>query len=217
MTGKGRITYNLIAGTSVERLAALSDGIFGVAMTLLLLDLHVPAHELVQREGLWAALGELTPDLLVYLMSFITLGIFWVGQQTQLNHLERSSRHLTWIHLGFLFLVTLLPFSTRLLATYTGERAALLVYWLNILLFGVALYAAWGCAGRSRLLREDLPPEIQAAICHRIVAAQALYGLGAALCVFSTYLSLGAIILVQLNYVLAPSEWLRRGQAITPP
>ena len=109
-------SYNQIAGQSVERLAALSDGIFGVAMTLLLLELHVPAKELIHSEGdLRHALAVLAPRLLVYLMSFLTLGIFWVGQQTQLNHLERSERHLTWIHLAFLFLVTLMPFSTRLL------------------------------------------------------------------------------------------------------
>jgi len=81
-------SYNQVAGQSVERLAALSDGIFGVAMTLLLLELHVPAKELINSEGdLRSALARLAPQLLVYLMSFLTLGIFWVGQQTQLNHL----------------------------------------------------------------------------------------------------------------------------------
>src|SRR5271163_2785324 len=99
-------SYNRIAGQSVERLAALSDGIFAVAMTLLLLDLHVPARELIHGEpDLRHALAVLAPQLLVYLMSFLTLGIFWVGQQTLLNHLERAERHFTWIQLAFLFLV----------------------------------------------------------------------------------------------------------------
>ena len=170
------ISYNRIAGTSVERLAALSDGIFGVAMTLLLLDVHVPAKEAIDSEGkLWAALWTLTPQLLVYLMSFITLGIFWVGQQTQLNHLERSDRNLTWIHLAFLFVVTLLPFSTRMLVDFIDYRAALIVYWLNILLFGIALYASWARAVRASLVKEDLPVAATAAICHRIVIGQALY------------------------------------------
>ncbi|HEV2195475.1 MAG TPA: TMEM175 family protein, partial [Candidatus Acidoferrum sp.] len=111
----------------MERLAALSDGIFAVAMTLLLLELHVPASELVHNEGdLRRALLALAPQLLIYLMSFLTLGIFWVGQQTQLNHLDRSERHFTWIHLAFLFLVTLMPFSTRLLIKYMDFRTALL-------------------------------------------------------------------------------------------
>jgi uncharacterized membrane protein len=201
-------SYNRIAGTSVERLAALSDGIFGVAMTLLLLDVHVPGRESIHSEGdLWRALGAMTPQLLVYLLSFLTLGIFWVGQQTQLNNLERSDRHLTWIHLAFLFIVTLMPFSTRLLTDFIDYRAALIIYWLNILLFGLILYAAWGRARLASLIKEKLPFATQAAICRRIVTGQSLYAFGALLCIFNTYLSIGFIILVQLNYVLAPAHW----------
>jgi hypothetical protein len=77
-------------------------------MTLLLLDLRAPAVELDPSEqDLWRALVALAPRLVMYLMSFMTLGIFWVGQQTQLNHLERSSRSLTWTHLTFLLEVTI--------------------------------------------------------------------------------------------------------------
>ena len=83
--------YNRIAGQSVERLAALSDGIFAFAMTLLVLDLRVPALEAVHNESeLWRGLTALAPRLLMYMMSFLTLGIFWNGQQAQLNHLDRS-------------------------------------------------------------------------------------------------------------------------------
>jgi Endosomal/lysosomal potassium channel TMEM175 len=125
--------YNQIAGQSVERLAALSDGIFAVAMTLLVLDLRVPAAEAVHSErDLWRALLTLSPQLVMYMMSFLTLGIFWIGQQTQLNHLARSTRGLAWMHLLFLFAVTLTPFSTRLLAEHTAYRSALLLDWLNI-------------------------------------------------------------------------------------
>jgi len=89
-------SYNRIAGQSVERLAALSDGIFAVAMTLLVLDLRAPAAEAVHDErDLWRALVALSPRLVMYTMSFLTLGIFWVGQQTQLNHLARSDRSLS--------------------------------------------------------------------------------------------------------------------------
>lgn len=71
-----------MAGQSVERLAALSDGIFGVAMTLLVLELHVPLAEAVHSEqDLLHGLAALLPSLVVYWMSFMTLGIFWVGQQ----------------------------------------------------------------------------------------------------------------------------------------
>ena len=86
------VSYNQVAGQSVERLAALSDGVFAVAMTLLVLDLRVPVMEAVHSEhDLWHGLVALSPRLLMHMMSFMTLGIFWIGQQTQLNHLTRSA------------------------------------------------------------------------------------------------------------------------------
>lgn len=104
-------SYNEITGQSLERLAALSDGIFAVAMTLLVLDLHVPASELIHGEKeLWHTLAEAVPQLISYLMSFMTLGIFWNGQQAQLNSFTRSDRNLSWIHMAFLFGVSIMPF-----------------------------------------------------------------------------------------------------------
>jgi len=202
-------SYNQVAGQSVERLAALSDGIFGVAMTLLLLELHVPAKELIHNEGeLRIALAHLAPQLLVYLMSFLTLGIFWVGQQTQLNHLAHSERHLTWIHLAFLFIVTIMPFSTRLLIEFIDYRTALLAYWSNIFLLGAMLYLSWWRATRAGLIKSDTAPKIVAAIRRRIWTAQSFYALGALLCMFHPYWSIAFIVLVQLNYAVAP-RWRR--------
>jgi uncharacterized membrane protein len=179
--------YNRIAAQSLERLSALSDGIFAVAITLLVLDLHVPASEGIHSEGdLWNALVLISPRLLPYLMSFMTLGIFWVGQQTQLNHFARSDRNLAWIHLCFLLAVTLMPFSTGLLATFLAYRIALVIYWLNILFLGAALYASWRYAFRAGLLKDDTTAEVCAAAERRIVIAQALYAFGALLCVIST-------------------------------
>lgn len=204
--------YNRIAGGSVERLAALSDGIFGVAMTLLLLELHVPARELVHNEAdLLGELAKMGPAVVVYLMSFITLGIFWVGQQTQLNNLERSDRHLTWMHLAFLFAVTLLPFSTRLLASFVTYRTALLVYWGNLLLLGALVYACWARAVKAKLVRDDVTTEVDCAMRRRVLGAQALYAVGAALCAVNTYVSIAFIVLVQINFAVAPRiRWLSK-------
>jgi len=198
-------SYNEIAGRSVERLAALSDGVFAVAMTLLVLDLRAPAAAAVHSEhDLWRTLAALSPRLLVYVMSFLTLGIFWVGQQTQLNHLAHSDRSLTWMHLVFLFAVSLTPFSTTLLAEFRAYRAALLVYWANILLLGGALYISWICAAATGLVKSAMPEHFSDAIKRRILIAQALYALGALLSLASTYWSIGFIVLVQLYYAVAP-------------
>lgn len=203
--------YNRIQGRSLERLAALSDGIFAVAMTLLVLDLHLPSAAQVHSEGeLLAALGALGPQWITYAMSFLTLGIFWAGQQTQLNHIGEGTRDLSWIHLGFLFAITLLPLSTRLLAEFITYRAALGLYWLNIFMAGAMLYWSWTHATHANLIKPETPEEVRGSICRRVLIAQSLYGGGAALCVINTWVSIAAIVLVQLNYALAPG--LRRCQ-----
>jgi uncharacterized membrane protein len=165
----------------------------------------VPASQAIRTDqALLAALGDLAPRLVIYLMSFLTLGIFWVGQQTQLSHFARSNRHLTWIHLAFLFAISLTPFSTALVAEFTTLRTALLVYWLNILAFGALLLASWRYAKRAGLVEAEVSAIIDLSMERRIFVAQALYAFGAALCLFSTYWSIGFIILVQLNFVIGP-------------
>jgi uncharacterized membrane protein len=200
-----RRIYDQIAGGSLERLAALSDGLFSIAMTLLVLDIRVPeVHAIHSERELLAALAALAPRIGMYLMSFLTLGIFWVGQQTQLNHLARADRHTAWIHLAFLASIALMPFSTALLAQFTGYRTALLLYWLNIAAMGMLLYGSWGYVTRAGLVKESTPADVPGAICRRIIIAQSLYALGAALCIVNTYCSIAFIVLVQLNYAVAP-------------
>jgi len=203
-----RTYYNRIAGQSLERLAALSDGIFAVAMTLLVLDLRVPVSTIRQpimhEQELLSALTKLGPNILPYFMSFLTLGIFWVGQQTQLNNFTRSNRHLTWLNLVFLLAVTLTPFSTALLAAYITFRLAIVIYWLNIVLLGSMLFISWRYARHAQLLKDEVTEEIFAANQRRIVIAQSLYAFGALLCIINTYVSIGFIVLVQLNYAIAP-------------
>jgi uncharacterized membrane protein len=182
-------------------------------MTLLVLDLHLPTAAQVHSESeLVAALCALGPQWITYGMSFLTLGIFWAGQQTQLNHIDEGTRDLTWIHLGFLFAVTLVPLSTRLLAEFIHYRIALGLYWLNIFVLGAMLYWSWTHATHGELIRSDTPEEIRASICRRILIAQSLYAVGALLSFINTWVSIAAIVLVQLNYAIAPRAWWRKSE-----
>jgi len=108
------------------------------------------------------------------------------------------------MHLAFLLVVTLTPFSASLLAEHIGSRTALLVYWFNILLLGVTLYLSWDCAIGLSAVKPDISPAIIAAIRRRILIAQSLYAVGAALCFISPYWSIAIILLLQLNYAVAP-------------
>jgi uncharacterized membrane protein len=201
--------YNAIAGRNRERLAALSDGVFAFAMTVLVLDIRPPALETIHSEAdLWRALLALGPRLVAFLMSFMTLGIFWVGQQTQHDAVDHTDRSYTWLHVGFLMAVCLMPFSTALLAEFITFRAALFVYWLNILLLGLLLLAGWYRAKWFGLVGPDGIKAIDDAFVRRVIVAQGLYAIGAALCLIGpTWWSIGVIFAVQLIYVIAPRVW----------
>jgi uncharacterized membrane protein len=210
-------SYPQFAGQSVQRLAAISDGIFAVAMTLLVLDLtikvgHPPHGEhplwtpgaLGSEHAAWQELAGVAPKLVPYAMSFMTLGIFWVGQQTQLNHFERATRPLTWIHLAFVAAVTLMPFSTRFLSAYLTYRSPFLVYWLNLLLMGSLLYASLAYAGRAGLFKAEATPEVRAALRRRIYVYQSCYLAALALSVVNTYVSVGVFVGLQLLAIISP-------------
>ncbi|HXT05927.1 MAG TPA: TMEM175 family protein [Roseiarcus sp.] len=197
--------YNRIAAGDVGRIAALSDGVFAVAVTLLVLDIHAPeAADIHSERALLAALVGLAPRWLAWGLSVMTLGIFWVGQQTQLNQLERADRDFTWASYLFLASISALPFSTRVLADFFEFRTAVALYWANILLCGLTIYLTWALAAGRKLVRADCPPETDRAIRRRIVIAQSLYFLGGLIGLVHTLIGVAFIILVQLNYAVAP-------------
>ena len=207
----GRI-YNEVAGRSLERLASLTDAIFAFAMTLLVLDIRVPDVNGIHTETqLGHALLALSPRLLTCVMTFLTLGVFWVGHQTHLGMLKRSDRNLTWIHIGFMFAVVLTPFSTALLASFIDFRVAIFFYWLNILLLGAMLFASYKYAFSHGLLDDGAPVGLDV-VERRIVVAQGLYFAAALVCLVNTRLSIALLFLIQANYAIAPRflPWLYR-------
>jgi len=213
-------SYHRFAGSSLDRLAALSDGVFAVAMTLLVLDLKAPSVPKRVQQPVWSGGGgsehalahgllhDVAPRLLPYLMSFLTLGIFWVGQQTQLQSFTRSTRALTWIHLTFLLAVTLLPFSTGLLAQDISYRLSVAVYWLNLLALGVVLYVSLRYAEHAGVISDETTNEMREAMAQRIVVYQTLYALAALTCLINTYLAIGLLFALQVNAVIAPRIWI---------
>jgi len=168
-------------------------------MTLLVLDLRPPSLAAIHSErDLWTALIALSPRIVTWLMSLLTLGIFWVGQQTHHDRLSHSDRAYSWIQIVFLMTVTMIPFSTALLAEFIQYRTALLVYWFNIFMIGLTLYASMYRARHFGLIRKDASVEGGRALLRRIYIGQSLYAIGAALCAINTYWSIG------LNYAIGP-------------
>jgi uncharacterized membrane protein len=204
---RGRDEYNLFAGHKIQRTEALTDGVFAIAMTLLVLELSIPFSTAVTTEAdLGRLLFAIAPKLLVYFMSFITLGIFWTGQSFQYTYISTSDRHLNWISIFYLMFVSLVPFTTALLGQYITFKLAVGIYWLNILLLGVILFVHWQYASKNGLVAHESADieRVDRAVRQRIIVAQSLYAGAALMCFISTYLSIGIFIAIQLNYALSP-------------
>jgi uncharacterized membrane protein len=145
-------SYNQIAGQRIQRIEALSDGVFAIAMTILAFNLKDPVGKAVQGdEQLLTALGGMLPAFLSYLLSFLTLGIFWTGQTTQFHFIEKYDRNMGWITIFFLMFVSVLPFTTELLSNHISNRVPVLLYWLNILALGIFIYMHWKYACKKKL------------------------------------------------------------------
>jgi len=126
------------------RIEALTDGIFAVAMTLLVLDLRLPEPlAAVDDAGLRAALLALLPKLESYVISFLVLCVFWLGHH-RLMHQVRGVDHLfLWRNLLFILFITFVPFSTALMGQYRSLDDAPLVYGINLGLVLAAQFLMW--------------------------------------------------------------------------
>lgn len=143
-----------------NRLEALTDAVFAIVMTLLVLELSIPeiVHPSLQAE-LPRRLLELWPKLYSYVLSFIVLGLLWRLHHLAFHYIKRSDNVLVWLNIIFLMFVALIPFSTSLLGNYGTEQIPVVVYAINVLLALVMRLIIWAYAtGKYRLVDRDINP-----------------------------------------------------------
>lgn len=136
---------------------AFSDGVFAVAITILVLDLAIPLS--ASKDLVGAIFGE-WPGYLGYLVSFATIGTIWLGHSSMTDYLERVDSVFQRLNLLLLLFVCLLPFATGLLAEFIdregAERVASVTYGVTLLLCAVLLYVLWRYAVRAKLVNANL-------------------------------------------------------------
>jgi len=138
---------------SKERVEMLCDGIFAIAMTLLVLELKVPElPRPVTGDALWHTLAEHRMGFFAYFLSFMLAGSFWIQHHVQFHYLSHATRLIAILNLVFLMFVSLLPFSTSVFATY-GSKATV-IYFGNQLVLALLLAGHWWLARRTGLLRQ---------------------------------------------------------------
>ena len=133
----------------VDRLEAFSDGVFAIAITLLVLGIEIPD---VGASDLNQALDDLIPNMIAYFIGFAVIGIFWISHNSFFGEVERHNGRLLWSNLLFLSLISAMPFTTGLIGVFPGERDSVILFAANVSLAAFALVILERAAIRNRLL-----------------------------------------------------------------
>ena len=170
---------------SKNRIEALTDGVFAVVMTLLVLDISVPqisSHYAIEGVAagteLLKRLFDLWPKILSFGISFVILAIYWVAHHRQFHYIKHSNRALIWINIMFLMATCLVPFSTSLLGEYREQEISILVYGGNSIVIASVLYVQWRYVTTSRhgrLLDENLDPIMKTTLSRRTLFGIIVY------------------------------------------
>ena len=147
------------AGYGITRILALTDGVFGIAATLLVIELVVPNLSVgATSADLWNALSGEFHIFLAYLLSFFILGVWWNAHHRHYGFIRDTDWTLRWLNLLMLLWISILPFFTKLLAEYGDLQLALSLYSLDQAATGLFLTLSWVYASRNhRLIDKDVP------------------------------------------------------------
>lgn len=155
------------------RLNAMSDGVFAIVMTLMALEVKVPK---VADGELAHALVESWPEIATMLLSFVLLGIYWVGHNNVFQHVLKHDRVMLWLNILFLLAVTLVPYGTGMLIHHGGTQTAHAIYAGVLALGGVLLDLIWWYATYNKhLMCDAVTPELIRAFHFRILTGPLLY------------------------------------------
>jgi uncharacterized membrane protein len=138
-------------GHDPARVLALSDGVFAIIITLLVLEIHVP--DLAQGQTLVEALREVRPSFVAFLISFVVVAISWAGHRDLFALIRRTDRTLVWLNILYLLPLSILPFGASLLSRYDRDPIALEMYGFLLLAIAATRLGIWVYAtGRPHLL-----------------------------------------------------------------
>lgn len=206
-------TYALLPWSNIERVKSISDDIFAFAMTLLIIEIHIPnIPGPVTDMVLLKQIALQWPEFLTYVISFFNISNYWMLHNGIFSCLEKSDKNLTRLNMLFLLTVTFLPYPTALHGEYGRHSTIALAYGLMIvinyaLLFALARYAL----NKPELIIPDLHLPIKRLLAFRLLLPLGLAITGMFLAFFFVRLSFLFFFLVPLsNYI--PSRWIMAQQ-----
>jgi uncharacterized membrane protein len=190
-----------------NRIEALSDGIFAIAMTLLILEFHVPnLPPTASNVQVAPALLHLWPKFATYAVSFLSLGVYWIGHHNMYHAIRRADRVLLWLNILFFMFVSFLPFSTSVLNAFPQTQIAPLFFGANLTVIGWILYLQWSYASwQKEMFAPFVTPEYREMVSFRFFAIPVAATLTMLICFWSIEISL-AIYLLLLPFYMIPGK-----------
>ncbi|HLZ63604.1 MAG TPA: TMEM175 family protein [Ktedonosporobacter sp.] len=202
-------------GLGKSRIEALADGIFAVAMTLLVFNVHLPdALTGMSTSDVGSILYTLFLDkgqgavLLAYAMSFAQLGVYWVSHQAQFQYIKRTDRYLLWINILFLLLISFVPFTTQALGAHwydpgTLSRTVLIIYGSHLILIGGVVSLHWWYATHHRRLTDpDLNVRLIQVAARRTLAGPVICIIAFVFAFVNPVASMVCYLLIPVYYIL---------------
>ncbi|MDQ2902407.1 MAG: TMEM175 family protein [Chloroflexota bacterium] len=188
------------APLSTARTEAFSDGVFAVAITLLVLNLQVP--QLASEEWFNNELPHLWSKVLIYMLSFVVVGIYWVAHHNTFHYISRSDRNLLWLNILFLMCIVFIPFPTALLGQYTHQQTPVIIYAGTLVITGLVLQSLWWyVTSNYRLVDREIDPQLVKKATRRNLLAPLIYLLAIGISFLKIEVSLALLVLVPVLYI----------------
>lgn len=196
------------------RVEAFSDGVFAIAITLLILAVGI---DKAPHGNLGTYLVNLWPAYLAYAVSFVTIGIMWVNHHLLFQHFARVDRPMLLLNILLLMLIAFVPFPTRVAAEFArsdvDRRNAALLYGLTMTTTAILFVALW-MYGSRRLLRADADPRMVSGITRSYLPGTPLYATATLLAFVSSVASLVMFAAIALFYALSAALFGRRDATV---
>src|SRR5712692_6677971 len=193
------------------RLEAFSDGVFAVAITLLVLNIKPISDEVLKDGGFWNEFSRQLPALLAFVTSFFTIGIMWINHHRLFNHIKRTDTGLLLFNLLLLLVIVFIPYPTALLAQQYALKpemhdAALLYSGTNVIL-AICFNLLWRYASyHNRLLGKDTDTRAVAAISRQYLGGPLLYLIAFGLAFVSVAASVILLLVLALFFAVPPRK-----------
>lgn len=200
------------ATKALDRLIFLSDGVFAIAITLLVLGINVPEIPAALQEAqLSGKLFGLWVPIATYVLSFIILGVYWMTHQRIFQYIQRSDNGLIWLNVFFLMTVAFLPIPTKVLGMYGDRQPAVIFYVGSLMITGLFIILLWWYATRDhRLVDKQLDAALIRHHMQRALIAPLIFLLSIGLSFMSPYLAEFSLLLIGVVIMIHDRHYRHR-------